>query len=626
MAKREKKINASESKVGVKSPGVQTGKVDPVRSRIAANGERRERIASGQSTGMFKNAGMMMTNSPNSSGTWGSGSLPAFRSSYASGNTMVGSGTADIPPYFQMMNDKNGGLIYWPVSLREKYEWYRYFARTDAFIGRGLELLSDLPMSRISLNMPKMEKKKKLKDEIYSFFSAMCENLGLFKRLQDGLWEYNLIGNAYFYHEWNQKKKMWDRIVILPPEEVSIFQYPYQDNSRVEYRPEKLIQLIRASEGNMSDADQFTKNILDGIPKEIVNMVLKEDCIVMDSAPIIDGKVGSFVYHMARRRSPYMDLGASVLERVLVPMLMKEHFRYTQLGLASRNMTPKNKISAPNLTEPELNDLRVQLDLSYMDPDYSIVTNYEWDWEQIGADGRLLDLQGEYEMIENQVFAAMGVTRELMTGEGTWSGNRITIEIINTMFLLTREMLREYVENYLFRPVAIANGWFEEDKNGVREYFYPKLGFNRLSIRDNAEVFDSLFQLYQKGSLPIDVIYELFNLDSESLHNKMRADLFTIKDPTFNRLVEQVNGDIGSKLVESTDIAGKVAEYLGLKMTAPVAEDGGVDGGFGGGFGEEEQQQETSSDQPAAEGESEDGGFDLSSLDDILVDEGSKEE
>jgi len=344
---------------------------------------------------------------------------------------------------------------------------------------------------------------------------------------------------------------------------------------------------------------------------------------------MIDGKAGSFVYHMARRRSPYMDLGASVLERVLVPMLMKEHFRYTQLGLASRNMTPKNKISAPNLTQPELDDLRLQLDLSYMDPDYSIVTNYDWDWEQIGADGRLLDLQGEYEMIENQVFASMGVTRELMTGEGTWSGNRITIEIINSMFLLTREMLREYVENYLFRPVAVANGWFEEDKNGVREYYYPKLGFNRLSIRDNAEVFDSLFQLYQKGSLPVDVIYELFNLDSDSLHEKMKNEVFTIKDSTFNRLLEGVNGDLGSRIAEGTDVLDRVVEYLGLKKVAPPPEEGG-DGmggeeptpeGESGDVAPENGDEQTNE---SAQDDEDDGGFDLSDLDDILVDDGSE--
>jgi len=297
---------------------------------------------------------------------------------------------------------------------------------------------------------------------------------------------------------------------------------------------------------------------------------------------------------MSRRRSPYEDLGASVLERVLVPMLQKEHYRYTQLSLASRNMTPKNLVTAPGLMPEEVDTLRTQVDLSYLDPEYTIVTNYEVNWEQIGADNRLLDLSGEYDRIENQVFAGLGVTRELLTGEGSFAGNKVTVEILNTMFLLTREVLKSYIEKKLFIPICEAHGWFEEDDNGVKEYWHPKVGFNRLTIRDNAEVFDSLFQLYQKGSLPIDVIYELFNLNADDMHEKLKEQLFTVKDANFNRTVEEISSEVGRSLVENTDVAEKVAKYLNLEYEAPP-EEGGEDGGgfaeefsdFGGGAGAE---------------------------------------
>ena len=235
---------------------------------------------------------------------------------------------------------------------------------------------------------------------------------------------------------------------MLPPEEVYVFQYPFTDNKRVEYRPQRLISLIKgqgsaeASETPKGDYDRSAMNekIVEGVPTELKEMVIKEGCIVMDTDPM----TGSFVHHIARRRSPYMDLGASILERVLVPMLQKEHYRYTQLSLASRNMTPKNLISAPGLQPEELDDLRTQVDLSYLDPEYSIITNYEITWEQIGVQDRFLDFSREYEQIENQVFAAMGVTRELLTGEGQFSGAKITVEILNTMFLMSREILKNF--------------------------------------------------------------------------------------------------------------------------------------------------------------------------------------
>ena len=270
-------------------------------------------------------------------------------------------------------------------------------------------------------------------------------------------------------------------------------------------------------------------------------------------------------------------------------------------------VTPKNLVTAPTLTKDQLDDLRVQLDLSYMDPEYSIVTNYEVNWEQIGADQRLLDLANEYENIENQVFAAMGVTRELLTGEGSFSGNKITVEILNTMFLLMRTVLTEYTEQQLFVPVCEAHGWYEDDKYGFRHYWYPRLGFNRLTIRDNAEVFDSLFQLYQKGSLPVDVIYELFNLDADTLHEKLKDDLFTVKDPNFNRIVEDASSEVGRALAEKTDVLERVAKYMGLEVKEGGEEEGGGFGDFGGFGGDEEFGDEEAEPEAPEEGEEEEG-------------------
>ena len=592
---KQKKIIATEAglesdyKAGLKRPRVITGKVDPEKARLA-------RIATTTSgMGRERTAGMMIDfihmSAPYASGY----KLDTYRSSYAFG---LGdrTGAYDIPTYFLMMNQQNGGLLYWPVTLAEKYSWYRYWSRTDAYVARSLELLSDLPMSKLTLNMPRMPKQKKeLQKEILEFFTYQMEVLNLFELCQDILWEWNMIGNCYVFHEWDDDKKMWSRAVMLPPEEVYIFQYPFSENRRVEYRPERLIRMMKdgavlvAGQSALADSTSsltcargdLEQKILEHIPEEIVEMVRTQGCIVMDSDPT----TGSFVHHFARRRSRYLDLGASVLERVLVQMLCKENFRYTQLSLATRNMTPKNLITAPGLMPTEVDELRTQVDLSYMDPEYSIITNYEVNWQQIGTTDRLLDLDREYERLENQVFAGLGVTRELLTGEGTFGGSKITVEILNTMFLMTRELIKSYIEKKLFIPICEAHGWYETGKNGIKKYLYPQVGFNRLTIRDNTEVFDSLFQLYQKGSLPVDIMYELFNLNVDEINAKLRNQLFTVKDATSNRLSEEVNAEVGRKLVDLTDIVPRVAKYLGLKMKSPEEQQQAQGmGGMGGGF------------------------------------------
>jgi hypothetical protein len=275
-----------------------------------------------------------------------------------------------------------------------------------------------------------------------------------------------------------------------------------------------------------------------------------------------------------------MDLGISILEGVYVPLLQREHYKYTQLSLATRNMTPKTLVTAPNILPEELDSLRIQIDQSYLDPDYAIVTNFECEWQQLGAGDRLLDLSREYETIENHIFAAFGIPREVMTGEGMYSGSKISVEILNTVLMQERDVIKDYVERKLFDPICEAHGWFEYDRNNKKKYYTPSISFNRLTIRDNAEIFDSLFTLYQKGALNIDVIYELLNLNGDEITKHLKDDLFTVKDANFNELIRDANMEVGRNLASDSDVTQRVANYLGFNYTKPPADDGS--GGPGG--------------------------------------------
>ena len=638
------------------------------------------------------------------------GASSFYQNSYMGGGS---SGFGDMPQYFAFLNEQNGGVLYYPVTLKEKYEWYRYFFRCfidenveilmsdgtekklseiiigdeiinnngnvvkvikkieneyrgdiysisvygneksifvtadhlyfvneknvkkwkradeinlgdnvygknnkiysvvniekkyyegrvfcivtngenyDAcsFIANGLVnhncdpyvhaaicLHADLPMSKLVLRMPKMKDTIKRKN-ILAKYQTMVNDLKLFEKLHSILFETNVIGNCFVFVQYNDEKQAWDKIVILPPEEIDVANYPMSDIKCVQYRPEILNSILSKYNFPLDDynayckyvdgLDEDEKQVLQDVDFELVKQ-LKENngALIMDTNPYSgDGnsKIGSFVFHFCEKRHEYQDLGVSPLECILTPLLMKEHYKHTQLSLASRNMTPRNVVSATGISKDALDDLRDQIDQSMLSPDYSIVTNYDIHWETIGAENRLIDLSREYETIENQIFAGLGVTREILTGEGMYSGNKISVEILNTRYLFKRELLQRFVEDNLFKPYALQNGFFEDDENGNRTWFYPRLSFTRLTIRDNNEVFDSLFQLYQKGSIPIGTILDLFNLDEDEVDEKLKKDMFTPKDATYNEMLRGVYSSIGDKLVENTDLAKQVIESI----------------------------------------------------------------
>ena len=252
----------------------------------------------------------------------------------------------------------------------------------------------------------------------------------------------------------------------------------------------------------------------------------------------------------------------------------REKLRQAQTQIASRAMTPKRIVWADDVSEADVEALREQVDLALVDPDYSIITNYEVHWEEMGSRDRLLDLSGEYEQTERRLRTGLGVTESLMSGETLYSGDRLKLEVINQRYLFLRELLQEYVEEYLFKPVARRKGFVEKDQWGDEVVLYPSLSFTRLPLRDSQDTYDALFNLYQKGSISIDLILEMFNIDPHDTRVKLEKDMFTVNDSTFNEVLRGIYGAVGNTIAEQSDVADRVMEYLRLKKKEQPPEDG----------------------------------------------------
>jgi hypothetical protein len=381
--------------------------------------------------------------------------------------------------------------------------------------------------------------------------------------------------------------KGWRKLIILPPDQVRIKKIPFSDESLIEFipDPETRKSILSTQDPSYYPLSPEEERSLPRLPRSLSMDLQKNGSIPLDTDPFS----GSYVYHMARKKSQYETLGVSILERCINTLLLQDKLRQAQTQIASRHMTPIRVVWAEDLSDVDVENLREQVDLALVDPDFSIIANYEVHWEEMGSNGRLLELSTEYEHIENSLFAGLGVTREILTGEGTYAGNKMTLEILNTQYLLFRELLQEYVEEYLFKPVAKKKGFIEKDKYGREKLIYPKLSFTRLAIKDNDTFFDQAMQLYNKGSISIDVILEMLNIDPISTKKKIEADLFTVNDFAFNQLMANVYNVAGQALVEKYTVAERLANYMNLDQLPPPPPGeegaGGLGGSMGGGLG-----------------------------------------
>lgn len=373
----------------------------------------------------------------------------------------------------------------------------------------------------------------------------------------------------------------WKRLIILPPDQVRVKKVPLTDDSMIEFMPDPETKKSILGIERVVDANQYDLASRIKVPEKIKAQLQQGGTIPMDTDP----NSGSYVFHLARKKSQYETMGVSILERCVNTLLFQDKLRQAQTSIASRHMTPIRVVWGDKLDETQTEQLREQVDLAMTDPDFSIIANYEVNWQEMGSGGRLLELSSEFEHIENSLFAGLMCTREMLTGEGTYTGSKLTLEVMNRMYVLFRELLQDYVDNYLFKPVAKKKGFVEKDEFGRERLIYPKLSFTRLAIKDNDTYFDQVFQLYNKGSISVDIILEMLGIDPNSTKKKIEADLFTVNDSNFNTFIQNVYTSLAQEFVTKYDIADKMSKYLGIPEapTPPAgAEAGGGLGGLGG--------------------------------------------
>ena len=520
----------------------------------------------------------------------------------AVGGSMLGAGGNWYSP------ELSPDFLELPQSLDEQRNYYRFFYDHDPFVGQALDLHTDLPLSKIRLRMPKA-RNRELGKKAMRFCERWAKANNLFYRLIEILHDLNLIGEVFIFAEdtspemprevreepireikengdlvetwreyedadkraveWlNQNYSGWSAIRVLPPEQVHVEPFAFTD--------QKIIQLIPDSKtknivNKAVNGDTEARRIVSGMPIEVVQAVRDGTNLTLNTDP----DAGSFVYHMTRKKSQYEPRGKSLLQRCLRVLIYRDKLRQAQTSIASRHMTPFRLIYAEDMDEVQTEELREQVDLALQDPDYSIITNFQVNWEEMGADQRLLDLSSEYDLTDRQLYAGLSVTESLLSGESSYSGDRINLEVINTRYMLTRELLQEFVEEYIFKPMCRIMGFVEEDEDGILTVLTPKLSFTRLALRDNSDTFDILWNLYTKGSLDIDIILDLLNLDPDTVREKLERDKFTLQDATFNEALRSIYSRVGDSLAEHSDVAELIAKNLGLKYQKPEEEGGG---------------------------------------------------
>jgi len=60
----------------------------------------------------------------------------------------------------------------------------------------------------------------------------------------------------------------------------------------------------------------------------------------------------------------------------------------------------------------------------------------------------------------------------------------------------------------------------------------------------------------------VGTILDLFNLDEDEIDEKLKKDMFTPKDATYNEMLRSVYSQISDKIANDTDLADQIIQSL----------------------------------------------------------------
>ena len=449
-----------------------------------------------------------------------------------------------------------------PRDYREINAWCRYFYKYDALVGTAVDSHAELPMSSIRTTLPPSKDKEKSR-RIQQEYEEMCstEGIDLFNKLLQMGVEYYKLGNVFPFARWSEQKNRWSKLTLLDPDYIELEKLQFTDVMRVDLTPNEQMKKII----NNGPENPKTGVLFKAIPEDVRELIQAGKKIPLNTDPLN----GSHVAHIAYKMADYDLVGTGIIERNFKTLIYKDRLRQSQDAIAARHLTPKHLIWADAAGLADLGMIREQIDNAFADPDYAIITNYELHWDLIGTSQGLMQLESEWNWINEELLIGLMVNKSFLLGEGSYANGQTVLEVMNQKYSIYRERIESYIIQYLFLPMAKRNDWAEYETGTVKKgkrirWMYPRIKWNRINFVDDTAHKQMLSQMVTQGQVDLQTWLECFGLDAETIKDRLKRFEGTPLDINYFAMMNGASTEAGRILAPS--IAALRASEQGLEM------------------------------------------------------------
>lgn len=467
--------------------------------------------------------------------------------------------------------------INWQIPSKriEQYQWARFFYENEPKVAAALDFYSYFPMNdyeneckdrHVKKHFDKLKKRLELPKwlrlmsheihklgDCFPFIEISCEHCRGSGRIGDQICE----------HEGGTVR----RIVLLNPDFVEVYTSPLNPDPVIALKPDE--ELINMVQKKTPGFERLTP--------EVIALVSAGQPIRLDNRN---------VSHLKYGEGGYSRYGIGMVRRLFPILSYKTKLMVAQWIVAERLIVPIKVVKVGTDERPagpqDIAAVQTQLAQTANDPNLTIVTHHAFDLEWYGASGKVLTLSNEFDFINQEVLDGMMINNALLNGEGpNFSAAAVGIEAMIERLETFRREISHWIEEEIYLPEAMRQGFMEEDEDGEIEYVYPKVKWNSMHLRDQQQYRTFVLQLYEKGLLSAQTVLEAFDFDPDQEIERKRYD--AVQMMALGQGMGGAGGEMGSGFGGGGAMGGMGG--MGGDMGAPPMGEAGAMGGEGGGMG-----------------------------------------
>lgn len=257
----------------------------------------------------------------------------------------------------------------------------------------------------------------------------------------------------------------------------------------------------------------------------------------------------------------------SILNRVLEPAVRNMNAIRTANKLVKLSTKIDRLVSAPQASLAQLDQLQNDLVQMAEAPEGSLIAvNFEVNVDELKLDIKDdLNLDDTIERTSKEITSALGIPDSIISGEGTYGDSFIKVELLSTEYVEFRNQLKSFIEDEIFKPIAIKKGFITLDQWGEPTPIIPSVRFDKFSIARGSEDMQMLRDLVSANILPKRVILEQLGMNVEDVEQGLQREQLTyLNEKVQDSMNENINEILTTYLKDNPDLIKTALEALGF--------------------------------------------------------------